>query len=121
VRSRIRVGVKNPARDPREAVLRIPIPPGAAVTDAKLNVADEWMRGVFVERERAKQIYQSFVTVRRDPLLAVWSGPEWIDVTIFPVPGTARGSTSSPRACSTRAVPTTSAGSSPRARRATTT
>ncbi len=86
-RSRLAVGVRNPAPRDMEAVLRVPIPPGAAVTEAILYIDDQPMRGSFVDRDRAKAIYTGIVERRRDPLLAVWSGPDWIDVTIFPVPG----------------------------------
>jgi hypothetical protein len=40
VRSRLDITVKNPGKDQVEAVMRLPIPPGAAVTRAVLYVGD---------------------------------------------------------------------------------
>ena len=61
------------------------MPRGAAVTDAVLWVNDKPMRGAFVERQRASDIYTSIVTRRRDPALVTWDGPGWIAVSIFPL------------------------------------
>ena len=61
------------------------MPRGAAVTDAVLWVNDKPMRGAFVERQRANDIYTSIVTRRRDPALVTWDGPGWIAVSIFPL------------------------------------
>jgi TonB family protein len=43
------------------------------------------MRGAFVERQRAQNIYNSIVTRRRDPALVTWDGPGWIAVSIYPL------------------------------------
>jgi TonB family protein len=67
-----------------EAVIRLPVPRGAAVTDAVLWVNDKPMRGAFVERQRAADIYSSIVTRRRDPALVAWDGPGWIAISIYP-------------------------------------
>ena len=50
-----------------------------------LWVNDKPMRGAFVERQRAQNIYTSIVTRRRDPALVTWDGPGWIAVSIFPL------------------------------------
>ena len=68
-----------------EAIIRLPVPRGAAVTDAVLWVNDRPMRGAFVERQRAAGIYTSIVTRRRDPALVTWDGPGWIAVSIYPL------------------------------------
>lgn len=49
-----------------EAVMRLPVPPGAAVTRAVLHVGSEFVEGAFVARDRAREIYRS-ITERLCP------------------------------------------------------
>lgn len=90
IRSHLDVEIHNTSKRQLEAVMRVPVPPGAAITKAVLYVGDTPMTGAFVQRQRARAIYDSIVSRRRDPLLAVWSGPDWLDITIFPVDGQSR-------------------------------
>ena len=69
VRSHLSMEVATPNDGQSEAIIRLPVPRGAAVTDAVLWVNDKPMRGAFVERQRARGIYTSIVTRRRDPAL----------------------------------------------------
>jgi hypothetical protein len=85
VHSHLSMEVATAAEGQSEAVLRLPVPRGAAVTDAVLWVNDKPMRGAFVERQRANEIYGSIVTRKRDPALITWDGPGWIGVSIFPL------------------------------------
>jgi len=85
VHSHLNVEIATLADGQSEAVLRLPVPRGAAVTNAVLWVNDKPMRGAFVERQRANDIYTSIVTRRRDPALITWDGPGWIAVSIFPL------------------------------------
>ena len=85
VRSHLVMEVASTVEDQVEAVMRLPVPHGAAVTNAVLWVNDRPMRGAFVERQRAKGIYTSIVTRRRDPALVTWDGPGWVAVSIFPL------------------------------------
>jgi len=85
VHSHLSMEIASPGEGQSEAVLRLPVPRGAAVTNAILWVNDRPMRGAFVERQRANDIYTSIVTRRRDPALITWDGPGWIGVSIFPL------------------------------------
>jgi len=85
VRSRLSMEVACPGEGQSEAIIRLPVPRGAAVTDAFLWVKDKPMRGAFVERQRAASVYTSIVTRRRDPALVAWDGPGWIALSIFPL------------------------------------
>jgi TonB family protein len=85
IRTHLSIAMKNPGQGQVEAVLRLPIPPGAAVTRAVLWVGNRPMEGAFVARDRARTIYRSITERRRDPALITWSGPEWIEATVFPV------------------------------------
>jgi TonB family protein len=85
VQSHLTMEVATAAEGQSEAVIRMPVPRGAAVTEAVLWVNDKPMRGAFVERQRAQNIYTSIVTRRRDPALVTWDGPGWVAVSIFPL------------------------------------
>ena len=85
VRSHLSMEVATPADGQSEAIIRLPVPRGAAVTEAVLWVNDKPMRGAFVERQRATSIYTSIVTRRRDPALVTWDGPGWIAISIYPL------------------------------------
>jgi hypothetical protein len=84
-RSRMAVDLDNPTGGQLEAFLRLAVPPGAAVTRASLMVGDRPVQGVVVPRARASAIYRSITERRRDPALVVWSGPEWVEISVFPV------------------------------------
>jgi hypothetical protein len=85
VRTHLSITMANPGEAQVEAVMRLPVPPGAAVTRAVLHVGAEAVEGAFVARDRAREIYRSITERRRDPALITWNGPEWIDATVFPV------------------------------------
>ena len=90
VRTHLSITMNNPGKTQVEAVMRLPIPPGAAVTRAVLWVGKTPMEGAFVARDRARDIYRSITERRRDPALVTWSSPEWIEATVFPVEGNDR-------------------------------
>jgi hypothetical protein len=92
LRTRIVVDIVNPYHPfQAEAVLRVAVPAGAAVTGAVLHVEGKPMPGAFVSRSYAQAIYDSIVRSTRDPMIVSWAGPRWLDVRIFPVePGPGR-------------------------------
>jgi TonB family protein len=85
VRTHLTMELAGPTRERVEAVMRLAVPRGAAVTGAILWVNGRPMNGAFVQRERARQIYRSIVDRRRDPALVTWDGPGWVSVSIFPL------------------------------------
>jgi hypothetical protein len=85
VRSHLTIEVATADQDTREAVVRLAIPRGAAVTSAVLWVGGRPMRGAFVERARASEVYRSIVARRRDPALVTWEGPGFVGISIFPL------------------------------------
>ena len=85
VRTHLTMEVAGPPRERVEAVMRLAVPQGAAVTGAVLWVNGRPMNGAFVQRDRARQIYRSIVDRRRDPALVTWDGPGWVSVSIFPL------------------------------------
>jgi TonB family protein len=85
VRSHVTVEVAAPTDGEAEAIMRLPVPRGAAVTSAVLWVNGRPMNGMFVEQQRATDVYRSIVERRRDPALVTWSAPGWVAVSIFPL------------------------------------
>ena len=85
LRTHLTMELAGPVRERVEAVMRLAIPRGAAVTGAILWVNGRPMNSAFVQRDRARQIYRSIVDRRRDPALVTWDGPGWISVSIFPL------------------------------------
>jgi hypothetical protein len=85
VRTHLTMEVAGPAQERVEAVMRLAVPRGAAVTGAILWVNGRPMNGAFVQRDRAREIYRSIVERRRDPALVTWDGPGWVSVSIFPL------------------------------------
>jgi hypothetical protein len=85
VRSHLTMDVAGPTGERVEAVMRLAVPRGAAVTSAILWVNGRPMNGAFVQRDRAREIYRSIVERRRDPALVAWDGPGWVSVSIFPL------------------------------------
>src|SRR6185369_11950609 len=85
VRTHLTMEIAGPAHERVEAVMRLAVPRGAAVTGASLWVNGRPMSGAFVQRERARQIYRSIVERRRDPALITWDGPGWVSVSVFPL------------------------------------
>jgi hypothetical protein len=85
VRSHLVLELGTSDDDQREAIVRLAVPPGAAVTGAILWVHGKPMNGALIERQRATNIYQSIVARRRDPALVTWDGPGWLAISIFPV------------------------------------
>jgi hypothetical protein len=85
VRSHLTMEIVAPKSVRAEAIVRLAVPSGAAVTSAVLWVNGRPMNGAFVERERARQIYRSIVDRKRDPALVTWDSPGWVSVSIFPL------------------------------------
>jgi hypothetical protein len=50
-----------------------------------LFVGTQPVEGAFVTRDRAQAIYRSITERRRDPALVSWSGPDFVEVSVFPV------------------------------------
>lgn len=85
VRSHVAIEMAGPPSQRVEAIIRLAVPRGAAVTSATLWVNGQPMSGAFVQRDRARDIYRSIVDRRRDPALVTWDGPGWVSVSIFPL------------------------------------
>ncbi len=70
-----------------EGLYEVTVPAGASVQRYALaDEAERWLEGKFVERERARQIYESYLPQKRDPGLVEWQDGERFTARVFPVP-----------------------------------
>lgn len=69
-----------------EALYTFPVPKGASVSNFSMWIAGKEMVGEVVERERARQIYDSYKQVRRDPGLLEQVDFKTFEMRIFPIP-----------------------------------
>jgi Ca-activated chloride channel family protein len=68
-----------------EALYTFPVPKGASVSNFSMWIAGKEMVGEVVEKERARQIYDSYKQVRRDPGLLEQKNFKTFEMRIFPI------------------------------------
>jgi Ca-activated chloride channel family protein len=68
-----------------EALYTFPVPKGASVANFSMWIDDAEMVGEVVEKERARQIYDSYKRVRRDPGLLEQTSYKTFEMRIFPI------------------------------------
>ncbi len=68
-----------------EALYTFPVPNGASVSNFSMWINGREMIGEVVEKERARQIYESYKTVRRDPGLLEQVDYKRFEMRIFPI------------------------------------
>ena len=69
-----------------EALYTFPVPKHASVSNFSMWIAGKEMIGEVVEKERARQIYESYKQVRRDPGLLEQVDYKRFEMRIFPIP-----------------------------------
>lgn len=78
--------VRNTDRVQREAILVLPIPRNAAVTDLVLMVDGQELPGEVLQREKAEQRYEEIVRRSQDPALLRYMDHDLLQTNVFPVP-----------------------------------
>jgi Ca-activated chloride channel family protein len=68
-----------------EALYTFPVPSGASVSNFSMWIAGKEMIGEVVEKERAREIYNSYKQVRRDPGLLEQVDFKRFEMRIFPI------------------------------------
>ena len=68
-----------------EALYTFPVPKGASVSNFSMWINGKEMTGEVVEKERARQIYDSYKQVRRDPGLLEQKDFKTFEMRIFPI------------------------------------
>jgi Ca-activated chloride channel family protein len=72
-----------------EALYVFPVPKGASVSNFTMIINGKEMVGEVVEKERARQIYESYKQKRRDPGLLEQVDYKTFELRIFPIPAEA--------------------------------
>ncbi len=81
----------NPHSFQLEGIYLFPLPANASVSRFTMSMAGRQVTGDIVESDKAREIYTSIVTRRRDPGLLEYVGRRTIRARLFPIP--ARGDT----------------------------
>ena len=69
-----------------EALYTFPVPSGASVSNFSMIINGKEMVGEVVEKKRARQIYDSYKAVKRDPGLLEQVDYKTFELRIFPIP-----------------------------------
>lgn len=72
-----------------EALYTFPVPAGASVSNFSMIINGQEMVGEVVEKQRARQIYESYKQVRRDPGLLEQVDYKTFELRVFPIPANA--------------------------------
>ncbi|MFM7036990.1 MAG: VIT and vWA domain-containing protein [Planctomycetaceae bacterium] len=68
-----------------EALYTFPVPAGASVSNFKMLIGGKEMTGEVVEKKRAREIYNSYKAVKRDPGLLEQTDFRTFELRIFPI------------------------------------
>ncbi|UCC67675.1 MAG: VWA domain-containing protein [Armatimonadota bacterium] len=80
---------ENRTNRAQEAIYVFPLPHGASVREFTLYDGGHRLHAELIDREKAREIYESIVRKRRDPALLEYIGRDTYRVSVFPIP--ARG------------------------------
>lgn len=73
-----------------EALYTFPVPKGASVSNFSMWINGKEMVGEVVEKQRAREIYESYKQTRRDPGLLEQVDYKTFEMRIFPIPANAQ-------------------------------
>ena len=76
----------NDSEVPLEATYVFPLPEDAAISDFSLYVDGERLEGRILDKEEAREIYESIVRRNRDPALLEYVGRNAFQAQVFPIP-----------------------------------
>lgn len=77
---------QNPTNRQLEATFLFPMPKGASVDELALWMNGKREVGSVMERQKARQIYESIVRRSRDPGLIEYVDSELVEIRVFPIP-----------------------------------
>lgn len=75
----------NPRADTMEGRFEIRLPPGARVTRFAMEIGGHLMEAEVVEKQRARQTYETFLHQRRDPALLELDTGNRFRARVFPI------------------------------------
>jgi len=68
-----------------EGVFYFPLPADASISGFGMWIGDELVEGDIVEKQRAREIYETILRERRDPGLLEWTGGNIFKARVFPI------------------------------------
>ncbi len=68
-----------------EGSFRFPAPDGVSVTGLAMEINNRLVEGEFVERMKARQVYEQIVDQMQDPALLEWQQGGWFKLRVFPI------------------------------------
>lgn len=68
-----------------EGTYLFPLPEGATISDWQMTMFGKMVRGEIIEADKAREIYQSIVSRRRDPGLLEYMGRGLFQAKVFPI------------------------------------
>ncbi|HEY7424476.1 MAG TPA: VIT domain-containing protein [Gemmataceae bacterium] len=68
-----------------EGVFHFPLPPGASVSGFGMWIGDKLVEADIVEKQRAREIYETILQEKRDPGLLEWTGGNIFKARVYPI------------------------------------
>ncbi|MCA8971803.1 MAG: VWA domain-containing protein, partial [Planctomycetes bacterium] len=84
--TRVKFRLRNDSGAEAEKVLLVPIPKGASADGLELWIGGKPEKGEVLDKNKARGIYQSIVSSRRDPALLEYVDQGTLQLRVFPVP-----------------------------------
>jgi predicted Zn-dependent protease len=70
-----------------EGVFHFPLPQDASISGFGMWIGDNLVEADVVEKQRAREIYETILTEKRDPGLLEWTGGSVFKARVYPIPG----------------------------------
>lgn len=85
-RTRIEESFQNHTDQILEGVFYFPLPAEASISGFAMWIGEEKVEGEIVEKQRARQIYETILREKRDPGLLEWAGGNLFKARVYPIP-----------------------------------
>ncbi|MBN1852339.1 MAG: hypothetical protein JW829_06430, partial [Pirellulales bacterium] len=69
-----------------EGIFYFPLPQDSSISGFGMWIGNELIEADIVEKQRAREIYETILRERRDPALLEWSGGNLFKARVFPIP-----------------------------------
>ncbi len=86
-RTTIEESFVNHTKGVLEGVFYFPLPQDASIAGFGMWIGDQLVEADVVEKQRAREIYETILRERRDPGLLEWTGGNIFKARVYPIPG----------------------------------
>lgn len=86
-RTTIEESFVNHTKETLEGVFHFPLPQDASISGFGMWINDELIEADVVEKQRAREIYETILREKRDPGLLEWTGGNIFKARVYPIPG----------------------------------